>query len=230
VVPITASAGASVTVFVASGCTGREFWWEELTALMAPRGQGSPFLELRLGDSQVLRFTELDRPDARAAAVDAIGSKLACAGRQTVDVVLEQLRLWVGQDFEPSPAGVPMDAKVLAEVSRAPHVEIGGHTVSHCCLERLTLDEQRREIAQNKIDLEKLCGVPVQVFSYPNGSLSARTPRLAKEAGYLCACSSRDGTVSKRTDSFLIPRIWVPNTPGPDFRRWLGTWAADARV
>ena len=118
----------------------------------------------------------------------------------------------------------------LAAVARAQDVEIGGHTVSHCCLERLTLDAQHREIAQNKIDLENLCGVPVRVFYYPNGSLSARTPRLVEEVGYSCACSSTDGTVSKRTDPFLIPRIWAPNMAGPDFRRWLGAWAADARV
>lgn len=228
--PIAASAGASVTVFVASGCTGREFWWEELTALMAPRGQGSPVLELHLGGSEVLRFTGLDRPDTRAAAVDAIGSRLACAGRQTVDVVLEQLRLWGGPDFKPSPAGVPMDAKAIAEVARAPHVEIGGHTVSHCCLERLTLDEQRREIAQNKIDLETLCGVPVHVFSYPNGSLSARTPRLVEAVGYSCACTSGDGLVTARTDPFRIPRIWVPDIAGPDFRRWLRNWVSEARA
>jgi peptidoglycan/xylan/chitin deacetylase (PgdA/CDA1 family) len=230
VVSSAASAGAAVTVFVASGCTGGEFWWEELTALMAPSGQGSPVLELRLGGSQVLRFTELDRPDARAAAVDAIGSRLACAGRQKVDAVLEQLRAWAGPDFAPSPGGVPMDAKTLAALAQAQNVEIGGHTVSHCCLERLGSDEQRREIAQNKVDLERLCGVPLRVFSYPNGSLSAQTPRLVEEVGYSCACSSWDGTVSRRTDPFRVPRIWVPDIDGPGFRRWLGNWVSEAHA
>lgn len=230
VAPIAGKAGAPVTVFVASGSTGDQFWWEEMAALLAPNVQGASTLELRLGPLETLRFTQLNQPDARGAAVDAIGSRLACAERETLDAVLEQLRVWAGPDFSPSPAGVPMDPGVLRKVARASHVEVGGHTVSHCCLERLTLDAQRREIAQNKADLEELCGVPVHVFSYPNGSLSARTPRLVKEVGYSCACMSRDGTVSKRTDPFLIPRIWVPNMPGPDFRRWLGKWVADARV
>ncbi len=228
VVPLAASAGISVTVFVSSGCTGGEFWWEELAALMAPHGQGSPVLELRLDDSQVLRFTELDRPAARAAAVNAIGSRLACAGRQTLGAVLEQLRAWAGPEATPSPAGVPMDAGTLAALAGVQHVEIGGHTVSHCCLERLTLDEQRREIAQNKTDLEALCGGPVNVFSYPNGSLSSRTPRLVESIGYSCACASGDGLVSKRTDRFRIPRIWVPDIDGPGFRRWLGNWVSEA--
>ncbi len=230
VVPIADTAGASVTAFVSSGCTGGEFWWEELAALMAPRAQGSPVLELRPGDSQVLRFTELDRPDARAAAVDAIGSRLACAGRHTVDAVLEQLRAWAGPDFTPSPAGVPMDASTLAALAGAQNVEIGGHTVSHCCLERLTLDEQRREIAQNKSDLEALCGGPVHVFSYPNGSLSAGTAHLVEAVGYDCACASGDGVVTKRTDPFRLPRIWVPDITGRRFRRWLGSWVSEANA
>jgi peptidoglycan/xylan/chitin deacetylase (PgdA/CDA1 family) len=228
VVPITGKSGVPVTVFVASGCTGRQFWWEEMTALLAPGAQGSTTLDIRLGASETLTFSQMDRPEARAAAVDAIGSRLSCAERQEVDVVLEDLRFWAGSNFTPSPAGVPMAAETLAQLARVPYVEIGGHTVSHCCLKRLPLNEQRREIAQNKTDLENLCGVPIRVFSYPNGSLSAQTPRLVEKVGYSCACSSRDGTVTARTDPFRIPRIWVPDIPGPEFRRWLGTWITEA--
>jgi len=229
VVPIATKSDASVTVFVASGCTGHQFWWEELTALLAPCGQGGSAFDLSLGTSEAMSFTQLDQVDARAEAVNAIVTRLSCADRGTVDSVLEQLRLWAGPGFTPSPAGAPMSAAALAEVARSPIVEIGGHTVSHCCLERLGLEQQRDEIAQNKIDLEKMCGVPVHVFSYPNGSLSARTPRLVEEVGYSCACTSRDGTFSRRTDTFRIPRIWVPDVPGPEFRRWLGNWVAEAR-
>ena len=229
VVPIATKSDAPVTVFVASGCTGHQFWWEELTALLAPCGQGESALSLSVGASEAMSFTQLDQVEARAEAVNAIGTRLSCADRGTVDSVLEQLRLWAGPGFTLSPAGAPMSAAALAEVARSPLVEIGGHTVSHCCLERLGLEQQREEIAKNKIDLEAICGVPVHVFSYPNGSLSARTPRLVEEVGYSCACTSRDGTFSRRTDTFRIPRIWVPDIPGPEFRRWLGNWVAEAR-
>ena len=229
VVPIATKSGASVTVFVASGCTGHQFWWEELTALLAPCGQGESALDLNLGTSEPMHLSQLDQVDARAEAVNAIGTRLSCADRGTVDSVLEQLRIWAGPGFTPSSTGAPMNTAALAEVARKPNVEIGGHTVSHCCLERLGLEQQREEIAQNKIDLENMCGIPVQVFSYPNGSLSARTPRLVEEAGYSCACTSSDGHASRRTDPFRIPRIWVPDIPGPDFRRWLGSWVAEAR-
>ncbi len=230
VTPIAGKACVPVTVFVASGCTGHQFWWEEMTALLAPGVQGSSSLELRLGASETLRFAQMVRSDARAAAVDALGARLSCAERETVDAVLEQLRAWVGQDGKPSPAGVPMGAEALVELARAPHVEIGGHTVSHCCLKRLAVEQQRREIAQNKADLESLCGVPLRVFSYPNGSLSRQTPGLVEEVGYSCACASGDGVVSSRTDPFRIPRLWVPDIAGPDFRRWLGNWVSEAHA
>jgi peptidoglycan/xylan/chitin deacetylase (PgdA/CDA1 family) len=229
VVPIATRSAASVTVFVASGCTGHQFWWEELTALLAPCGQGASTLALSVGKSEAMSFTQLDQVNARAQAVNAIGTRLSCADRGTVDSVLEQLRLWAGPGFTPSPAGAPMSAVALAEVARSRLVEIGGHTVSHCCLERLGLEQQRKEIAQNKVDLENMCGEPVRVFSYPNGSLSARTPRVVEGLGFSCACTSRDGLFSRRTDPYRIPRIWVPDIPGPDFRRWLGNWVAEAR-
>ena len=38
VVPIATRSAASVTVFVASGCTGHQFWWEELTAFADRHG------------------------------------------------------------------------------------------------------------------------------------------------------------------------------------------------
>jgi peptidoglycan/xylan/chitin deacetylase (PgdA/CDA1 family) len=228
-IPIAIKAGAPVTVFVTSGCTGNQFWWEELTALLAPRGQGGAELDISLGASEAMRFTQLHLPDARAAAVNVIGARLSCADRGTRELVLQQVRLWAGPEFRPSVVGFPMDAAALADVARHENVEIGGHTVSHCCLERLGLDEQRREIEQNKIDLEQLCGKAVRALSYPSGSLSARTPRLVEEVGYSCACTSRDGTVSRHTDPFRIPRIWVPNISGPDFRCWLGSWVSEAR-
>jgi peptidoglycan/xylan/chitin deacetylase (PgdA/CDA1 family) len=226
VVPIASTAGVPVTVFVASGSTGHQFWWEELTAVLAPGTQGQPSFELHLGRSDTLRFNAMNEPDARIAAVGIIASRLACADRATIDAVLEQLRSWAGPGFSPRIAGTPMDAETLLQVARAPNVEIGGHTVSHCCLERLGPDEQRREIAQNKADLEKLCGVPVQVFSYPNGSLSAETPNLVRAVGYSCACASAEGVVSKRTNRFQIPRLWVPDVANADFRRWLGNWVS----
>jgi peptidoglycan/xylan/chitin deacetylase (PgdA/CDA1 family) len=228
-VPIAEKVGAPVTVFVASGCIGHQFWWEELTALLAPCGQGESVLDVSLGASEVMRFTRLDQVDARADAVNTIGTKLSCASRGLVDSVLEQLRSWAGPGFTPSAAGAPMNSVALAEVARKPHVEIGGHTVSHCCLERLDLEQQREEIARNKNDLEDVCGVRVGVFSYPNGSFSARTPRVVEGLGFSSACTSMDGTVSRRTDAYRIPRIWVPDIPGPEFRRWLGNWVMGAR-
>ena len=230
VVPIAARAGVPVTVFVASGYTGHQFWWEELAALLSPGGQGGPVLDLSLGTSEAMHFARMDQPTARAEAVHVIAMRLSCADRATVDSVLEQLRLWAGPEFTPSPTGAPMSAAVLAEAARNPNVEIGGHTVSHCCLERLGLEEQRREIAQNKASLETMCHVPVAVFSFPNGSFSGETTRVVAELGYACACTSREGVVSRRTNPYRIPRIWAPDLPGAEFRHWLGNWVAEEKA
>jgi peptidoglycan/xylan/chitin deacetylase (PgdA/CDA1 family) len=229
VLPIAARAGVPATVFVATGFTGVGFWWEEIAALLAPRGQGGTELEVPLDGGEVLRFTGLEQAEARAAAARSLCDRLACAPREAIEAVVTTLRAWAGEGFAAAPAGRPMSAAELAGLAGEAHAEIGAHTVSHGCLARLSPDAQRQEIARSKAAIEAACGRPVKVFSYPNGSLSADTPRLVAELGFDCACTSRDGSFSGRGDPFRIPRLWAPDADGAAFRRWLGEWVAEAR-
>jgi peptidoglycan/xylan/chitin deacetylase (PgdA/CDA1 family) len=228
VVPMAREADVPVTVFVASGCTGVEFWWEELAALLAPQVRGHSLLEVSFGDAEKLRFEGLDAPQVRRWAVNEIGARLSRAQPAMVDAVLEQVRAWVGPGQAVTPAGTPMSAAALITVASDPRVEIGAHTVSHCFLERLDAERQRAEIADSKAALEALCGRPVRVFSYPNGSWSAATPRMVRDLGFVGACASMEGSFTRRGNPFMIPRLWAPDVPALEFRRWLGQWITEA--
>ena len=228
VVPMTRAAGMPVTVFVASGCIDGGFWWEELTALLAPDVCGQDVLEVSFDTADKLRFEGIAAPETRRWAVNEIGARLSRASPAMVEAVLAQVRAWATPGEPIAPAGVPMSAAELAEVSCDPRVEIGAHTVSHCFLERLDAGQQRAEIADSKAALESLCNRPVRVFSYPNGSWSAQTPRIVRDLGFSCACASMEGSFSRRGDPFMIPRLWVPDVPGPEFVAWLGHWVAEA--
>jgi peptidoglycan/xylan/chitin deacetylase (PgdA/CDA1 family) len=228
VVPAARKQGMPVTVFVASGFVGGQFWWEELAALMAPSCRGRTTLEIRLGKSASMRFGSLDQPDVRLEAANAISHRLISLKPQSISAALDQLRAWAGDDFCPTPAGTPMSPTTLADVAVTPLVEVGAHTVSHRRLEQLSGEDQRAEILGSKFELEELGAPPVRVFSYPFGSFSLKTPRLVKDLGFRCACASMDGSFSGRGDAFRIPRLWAPDLPGADFRRWLGSWVPEA--
>jgi hypothetical protein len=72
-------------------------------------------------------------------------------------------------------------------------------------------------------------GASVTSFTYPYGAraqYSKQTPRLVKEAGFACACSSFPGHVAFYTDPYQLPRYLVRDWDGDTFARHLEDWFA----
>jgi peptidoglycan/xylan/chitin deacetylase (PgdA/CDA1 family) len=90
-------------------------------------------------------------------------------------------------------------------------IEIGAHTLDHPILQSLPLNQQRSQILQSKMMLEKLLGYKVKGFAYPNGKLnddySFDTRNLVEELGFEYAVSTNWGTTSKRSDHFQLKRF-----------------------
>ncbi|VVM07083.1 Peptidoglycan-N-acetylglucosamine deacetylase [Methylacidimicrobium cyclopophantes] len=91
--------------------------------------------------------------------------------------------------------------------------EIGGHTLTHPSLVRLSLPEARREILDGKKKLEDLFGRPVEHFSYPYGDWNPQIRDLVAEAGYRTACTVERGINGVGADPFLLRRIMVRRAP-----------------
>jgi peptidoglycan/xylan/chitin deacetylase (PgdA/CDA1 family) len=225
VLPIVESQAVPVTVFVATGFTGKAFWWDEIAASLAPAQVAGDSLEVSRGDGTAWHYEGLGAPEKRAAAVRDLCDRLACADPREIRDVVAQLRSRAG-GAAPRPGFGAMSRRELETAARHPLVEIGAHTVSHGCLAKLPESDQRAEISRSKAAIEALPGVAAAVFSYPNGSFSAETPVLLRSLGFACACTSRDGVFNRRTDRFRIPRIWTPNVDAPGFQRWLESWVA----
>jgi peptidoglycan/xylan/chitin deacetylase (PgdA/CDA1 family) len=86
---------------------------------------------------------------------------------------------------------------------------IGAHTASHPALSKMSGELAAGEIIESKRSLEQLLNAPVWALAFPFGNsaaVSAREPRLAREAGFTCAFMNIE---SGSGDAFVYPRVHV---------------------
>lgn len=99
--------------------------------------------------------------------------------------------------------------------------DIGGHTCDHTILTTESDPECRRQIAENKADLEYWLGKSISLFCYPNGSVpSDLTPLhadMVREAGYSMAFTSMDGGIGLDAHDYTLPRF-LPHKKQPWLR------------
>lgn len=88
-------------------------------------------------------------------------------------------------------------------------VEIGGHTLTHPFLSKLTYQEQYQEISENKKHLETLLGEPLTSFAYPYGDLNEDSKKIVQELGYKFAVATNSGPLATHRDKFQIRRIAI---------------------
>jgi peptidoglycan/xylan/chitin deacetylase (PgdA/CDA1 family) len=120
-----------------------------------------------------------------------------------------------------------ISARELEDLARHPRFEIGGHTVTHADLGRITDPHVARgEIAGNQERLEDLVGAPVRWFAYPFGNHAnvGSTARSVVEAlGISAAFTLIPGWWDPgKGDRFLIGRDGIdPELPDAVRRAWL---------
>lgn len=92
----------------------------------------------------------------------------------------------------------------LREVA-ARGVEIGGHTVSHPHLTRVTDAELDRELGESKQRIEDELGRPARLLAYPYGEHDARVHDAVRRAGYAAGFAQWPG--SSIHNPFALPRV-----------------------
>lgn len=227
--PILRQAGVPATVFVATGFTGAQFWWEQLAMLLMPREGARATLTIDDGSGYVRNFDNLDDPVTAARVVGTLSHDLRAGDPRKVTAVLGQIREWASDEDGNCRPGEPLTMNQIAELGSDPLVAIGAHTIGHGCLGDMSRDDQWTEIQHCRSELESLVSRPVKSFSYPNGSYSEETPALVERAGFDCACASREGLYRAGGDRFRIPRLWVPDITGSEYEKWLSAWIGQGR-
>ncbi|HKY60805.1 MAG TPA: polysaccharide deacetylase family protein [Gemmatimonadota bacterium] len=231
-VPLLERHRVPATVFVIAGLLGREYWWETLARILAPRRPLPARLRLSLEPDTFEWDSRGDDHDTgrRRELLFALHRRLLPLPDEHRRAALNTLLAWAGADAAEPPSSRSLSPGEVARLARRDLVEVGSHTSTHPVLPDLQDDRQRAEIERSKADLEGLLGRPVLSFSYPHGRSSAETARFVRESGYECACTSRNDMVRRGSDPFDLPRFWVPDWDGARFSRWLGRWLGRSRA
>lgn len=220
------------TVFMATGYMGNTFWWDELEQIiMAP--QTLP--ERLCLSSGGLKFdfhltgaaTELSGSDGfrrRKHLLRQIYEELLPLSFRERRKAILDLENWAGIEPLDSPDRRALNSDELAGLVDGGLIDVGSHTTTHAQLTNLSDTEQRSEVVQSKLLLEDILGRKVTSFAYPHGLPSQESMTIVRDAGFLCACSSYNDVVRRKSDPFHLPRFWIPDWDGGQFSRWLMRW------
>lgn len=97
--------------------------------------------------------------------------------------------------------------------------EIGGHSLTHQRLSRLSASEQATEIRACTRLLEHNLGHAIEAFAYPYGSaldFDRTSKDIVKECGYSFALSNRYGVNEQSGDRWALRRIWIDRSDTMD--------------
>ena len=226
--PVLKRYSVPATVFVVAGfldCADI-FWWEKVPELLRiTRHSSLDMLHLRAlspaGDRLPRRFP-LSSPRKRArAAAELIGfmkdlpsavlSETLCALQDQLDVTTDAI------DGSRHRIMNPVQLQALATDG----IAVGAHTLTHPNLRTISHQEDLiHEIRSSKRILEDITQRPVTGFAYPYGFPKHYTQAARQaviEAGFLFACTARPGVLTRKDDSYEIPRVSAPSTPLPMF-------------
>ena len=106
-----------------------------------------------------------------------------------------------------NPGAEMMDRGQLVAMASDSLCTIGVHTCSHPHLSRLTVEEQRHEIADCKADIERLIGHPVRHLAYPYGDYNEETLTMVRAMGFETAVTVSGRPVRDDARLFELDRV-----------------------
>jgi peptidoglycan/xylan/chitin deacetylase (PgdA/CDA1 family) len=208
--PVLRRHGAPWALFVTTDfAEGRgRLWWIELEEAIARLDEVSLTVE-----GKHIRLPCRTAAE-KEAAFDGLYWRLR-AGPE--EVLREQIGI-LAQAAGVEPAGLVkrlcLGWEDLAALGRDPDVTFGAHTLTHPMLAKSGEAAARRELAESKTRIEQRLGRAVRHVAYPVGdaaSAAGREFRLAREAGFATALTTRPGHVFPIHADHLhaLPRVSV---------------------
>jgi peptidoglycan/xylan/chitin deacetylase (PgdA/CDA1 family) len=208
--PVLRRRAAPWTLFVTTDFAdgkGR-LWWLELERAVA----GLDRLRVQL-DGETIDLPCRTGAEKRAAFA-TVYWRLRAGPEERLRSVIARLCEAAGVDAGDLARDLCLGWDELRALATEPGVTIGAHTLTHPMLAKHDEAAARREIAASKSQIEERLGQPVRHFAYPVGDPTSAGPRefrLAREAGYATAVTTRPGHVFPEHAAHLhaLPRVSV---------------------
>lgn len=181
-------------------------WWDEIAMLV--RTTTVEQLDLRDWLPEPLSLEPGNRDQAIRRVLDIYKSLQGGHAAMLLDRLREQSRC--AADCVPVEKHW-MDWPMIRDMA-ANGMIIGGHTVHHPVLSRLSLDQQRAEISGCAMRLREELDQPMDYFAYPVGgpdTFDERTRLCLQQAGVRLAFSYYGGIATRRSAHFDMPRVAV---------------------
>jgi peptidoglycan/xylan/chitin deacetylase (PgdA/CDA1 family) len=213
------------TVFVTTGNIGsrREFWWDELEGLVIDE-VAEANLEKTRARLGLKKRSESDTKRERASLYSELGPLLKFCDHEAIDIVLRTLREEAGGGTLNRDSHRSLTLSELRDFGHHPLIDIGAHTVSHLNLGILDRKRQKMELGIGKQYLEEKLGKPVRAVAYPfgeKGDYNAETFGVNEELGFATGVTTNPGVASPMSHRYALPRLYVKNWSGDQFRRQL---------
>jgi len=96
----------------------------------------------------------------------------------------------------------------LGWIARNSSVVFGSHTLNHRYLPELSVEETRQEISGSRQKAKEQFYLDLSTLAYPVGGFNRDILRQAKEADYLCACTTDRG-FRRKPDIYALRRIKI---------------------
>jgi len=219
------------------------FWWDELQDLILAPGVLPPVFSLAIDGLELTYYLQEDAvlseskwqlqcgwiaaeaaPTRRCELYLLLWNKLRPLTNAVLQSALRAIRLWADYEKRADRLNWPLTRTQLQKMAEHPLVDMGFHTLSHPCLSYHSYSSQYQEIVQSRTAIHQLCKNATHLFTYPYGNFNDTTLEIVKAEKLTAAFSTKEATVSKRSDPYCFGRFQVKNWNGPDFERQLSLW------
>ena len=226
--PLLARFGVPATIFISPDLIrrGEEFWWDQLERIVLShkadslRVDGSDVTLGPRDESDVDWPAETPPRTPRQHAYKRIWSKLYGGAPPKIEGAISDLRKQAGISKKARDTHRPMTADEIRAMPSL--ISFGSHALSHPSLPLLPPDEQAREIEGSVGDCEKITGHRPRTFAYPYGDHSPSLEPMVENAGFACACRADGWFVTRKSNRFALPRIFVGNSGASQLALRLG--------
>ena len=181
---------------------------QQLDLLLSQGWQTCCFRDLshpeKLSEKTVL-ITFDDGYENNFAAAQALHKRGMCATWFIVSNDIGGISSWSDPGTMPR---TMLSAEQLLEMDEM-GMEIGAHTMSHCKLAQVSLEQAVQEVTESKSKLTQIMGKEVISFCYPYGNHNDNVVEAVRTAGYKYACVTFNGWVNYDPDPLRIRRIAI---------------------